>query len=207
TSSAGTLGGVARKTRESLIVCEAAGFDTIIIETVGVGQSEVAVNSMVDFFLLLMLAGAGDELQGIKRGIMEMADAIVITKADGDNVVKSQLAKNEFANALRLFPLSESRWIPQAETCSALMKDGIDKVWNLIIEHNNFTKNNGYLEKKRKEQAKFRMYDMIDEKLKGKFYGNSEVSKIFPQVEAELLAGRISSYMAAQKLIDAYKLQ
>ncbi len=130
--SAGSLGGVARKTKEIIILCEAAGFDTIIVETVGVGQSETAVHSMVDFFLLLMLAGAGDELQGIKRGIMEMADALVINKADGDNVKKAKLAQLEYKNALHLFPPSESGWIPTVNTCSSLNNKGIEEVWKVI---------------------------------------------------------------------------
>src|SRR6478752_8038629 len=128
-ASGDTLGGVARKTRETITLCEACGYDTIIIETVGVGQSETAVHSMVDFFLLLKISGAGDELQGIKRGIMEMADVIVITKADGDNIAKAKLAKTEFNRALHLFPAKKSGWMPRVTTCSALTKDGIDEVW------------------------------------------------------------------------------
>src|SRR6056297_2832095 len=142
--SGDSLGGVARKTRETIILCEAAGFDTLFIETVGVGQSETSVHSMVDFFLLLMLAGAGDELQGIKRGIMEMADAIIINKAEGDNRQKSLLAKREYENALHLFPPAESGWTPVVRTCSALEKQGIDKVWETIYEYLNFIKNNDY---------------------------------------------------------------
>src|SRR5664280_1126943 len=150
--STGTLGGVARKTRETIILCEAAGFDTILVETVGVGQSETAVHSMVDFFLLLMLAGAGDELQGIKRGIIEMADAIFINKADGDNISKANLAKSEYANALHLFPPPESGWIPIVATCSARTHDGITKVWDTIEDFSSFTTNNGFFEGRRMEQ-------------------------------------------------------
>ena len=148
--SAGSLGGVARKTRETIILCEAAGFDTIFIETVGVGQSETAVHSMVDFFLLLMLAGAGDELQGIKRGIMEMADMIAITKSDGDNIRKAQVAKVEYESALHLFPPSESGWIPRVATCSAKEKTGIVELWNSINEYVTFAESNGYFKSRRR---------------------------------------------------------
>jgi LAO/AO transport system kinase len=202
--SAGTLGGVARKTREIIILCEAAGFDTIIVETVGVGQSETAVNIMVDFFLLLMLAGAGDELQGIKRGIMEMADSIVINKADGGNIIQAESAKIEFQNALHLFPPASSGWIPQVETCSSVSKIGIDKVWKMISDYVAFTKQNGYFELRRKEQARHRMMEMINETLKDEFTANKEVSKLLPVIEKELLSQKISSYAAAQKLLDAY---
>jgi len=158
-ASGETLGGVARKTRETIILCEAAGFDTIIIETVGVGQSETAVHSMVDFFLLLKISGAGDELQGIKRGIMEMADAIVINKADGDNINRAKLAKTEFNRALHLFPAKKSGWIPTAATCSSYTKDGINDVWNTISDYFELVKNNHYFEEKRKDQNQFWMME------------------------------------------------
>lgn len=203
-ASAGTLGGVARKTRESIILCEAAGFDIIFVETVGVGQSETAVNIMVDFFLLLMLAGAGDELQGIKRGIMEMADAIVINKSDGDNIIKADAAKIEYQNALHLFPPAQSGWTPLVETCSSRTCFGIDRIWKMISDYVVFTKQNGYFDLKRQKQAKFRMIEMINETLKDEFYRNLEVSKILPAVEKELLSQKISSYSAAQKLLDVY---
>lgn len=202
--TAGTLGGVARKTRESIILCEAAGFDTIIVETVGVGQSETSVNIMVDFFLLLMLAGTGDELQGIKRGIMEMADAIVINKADGENLVRSASAKTEFENALHLFPPAVSGWRPLVEICSAKTNFGIDNVWNMINNYVSFTKQNGYFDAKRVDQANARMIEMINEILKEQFYHNAEVKKLFPEIEEELVAQKMSSYAAAQKLLDAY---
>jgi LAO/AO transport system kinase len=158
-ASGETLGGVARKTRETITLCEAAGFDTIIIETVGVGQSETAVHSMVDFFLLLKIAGAGDELQGIKRGIMEMADAIVINKADGDNIKNAQFAKVEFNRALHLFPAKKSGWIPTTATCSALTSEGIPEVWNTITEFLKITQTNSYFFEKRKEQNQFWMLE------------------------------------------------
>jgi len=200
----GTLGGVARKTRESIILCEAAGFDTIIVETVGVGQSETSVNIMVDFFLLLMLAGAGDELQGIKRGIMEMADAVVINKADGENILNTEIAKNELKNVLHFFRPSSSGWMPVAETCSAKTNTGIDKIWNLINDYISITKNNGYFFSKRQEQAKIRMFEMISETLTEKFYQNNNVSKFLPEIINELSQQKISSYSAGQKLLDIY---
>jgi LAO/AO transport system kinase len=202
--SAGTLGGVTRKTRESIILCEAAGFNVVFVETVGVGQSETAVNCMIDFFLLLMLAGAGDELQGIKRGIMEMADAIAINKADGDNVIQANTARIEYTNALHLFPPTESGWIPQVDICSSRTKEGIDRIWTIIMDYINFTRKQGYFEKKRQSQAKYRMYEMINETLKSDFYAAQYVSDQFAKVEEELLQQRISSYAAAQKLLDSY---
>ena len=148
-ASAGSLGGVARKTKETIILCEAAGFDTIFVETVGVGQSETAVASMVDFFLLLMLAGAGDELQGIKRGIMEMADMILINKAEGDNLQKAKLARTQYENALHLFPPAPSGWTPLVETCSALHHQGMETVWKMIEDYLKLVENNGYFDKNR----------------------------------------------------------
>src|SRR5690606_23572861 len=171
-ASGETLGGVARKTRESIILCEACGFDVVIIETVGVGQSETAVNSMVDFFLLLKISGAGDELQGIKRGIMEMADAIVINKADGDNIKKAKLAKTEFNRALHLFPIKKSGWMPTVSTCSAITKEGIDEVWKTISDYLKLTQSNTYFQEKRKEQNQYWMIETINEQLKNHFYNH-----------------------------------
>jgi LAO/AO transport system kinase len=170
--SAGSLGGVARKTRETIVLCEAAGFDVVFIETVGVGQSEIAVHSMVDFFLLLMLAGAGDELQGIKRGIMEMADAIAITKADSSNIDKASRAKAEYQSALHLFPKSESGWNPVVLTCSAHNNQGIDTIWETINNYRNVVSDNGFFDSRRKHQAKYWMQESIDEQLKKNFYKN-----------------------------------
>lgn len=202
--SAGSLGGVARKTRESIILCEAAGFDIIFVETVGVGQSEIAVHSMVDFFLLLMLAGAGDELQGIKRGIMEMADAIVINKADGDNVKNATRAQSEYKNALHLFPPTESGWVPTVGTCSALSKKGIENVWETIRSYADFTKENGFFNLKRRNQGELIMFETINETLKTDFYQDSEIKKSLPAIIKELLSDKISSYVAAQKMMDIY---
>ena len=153
--SAGSLGGVARKTRETIVLCEAAGFDKIFVETVGVGQSETAVHSMVDFFLLIQLAGTGDELQGIKRGIMEMADGIIINKADGNNIEKAKLAANQFRNALHLFPAPESGWTPQVLTYSGFYNIGVKEVWDMVYNYIDFVKNNGYFEYRRNEQSKY----------------------------------------------------
>ncbi len=202
--SAGSLGGVARKTRETIILCEAAGFDTIFIETVGVGQSETMVHSMVDFFLLLMLAGAGDELQGIKRGIMEMADAITINKADGDNINRAEMARVQYMNALHLFPPTESGWEPKVLTCSAIKKNGIDDVWKTINEYISKTNNDGFFQHKRNEQSKFWMYETINDQLKSDFYNNPEIKQLISKMEEDVLNERLSSFVAAKELLDTY---
>lgn len=202
--ASGTLGGVARKTRETIILCEAAGFDTILVETVGVGQSETAVHSMVDFFLLLMLAGAGDELQGIKRGIMEMADLIAITKADGTNILIADGAKVLYRNALRMFPPNQSGWRPKVVTCSAKMNTGIGELWEIIMEYIEFTTKSGYFDEQRKEQAIIRMHNTINEYLHSSFYNNDAVKNIKPEIESQLTGGSITSYRAALKLLDKY---
>ncbi len=176
-ASGKSLGGVARKTRESIILCEAAGFDVIIIETVGVGQSETTVHSMVDFFLLLKLAGAGDELQGIKRGIIEMADAIAINKADGDNLKRAKLAKVEFNRALHLYPAKDSNWQPKVTLCSALQNEGIDTIWNIVLEYIETTTQNNYFSNKRKEQNKFWLIQTIEEQLKSDFFNRPDIKK------------------------------
>jgi LAO/AO transport system kinase len=202
--SSGSLGGVARKTRESVILCEAAGFDVVFIETVGVGQSETAVHSMVDFFLLIQIAGAGDELQGIKRGIMEMADGIVINKADGSNIKKAEMAANEFRNALHLFPLSASGWSPMVLTCSAYHKIDIDKVWDMVQNHFSFAQKNQYFHLRRREQAKFWMYETINNQLRENFYQNKEIQKELFKLEKEVLNEKTSSFIAARMLLDKY---
>ncbi|HOP04109.1 MAG TPA: methylmalonyl Co-A mutase-associated GTPase MeaB [Tenuifilaceae bacterium] len=203
--SAGSLGGVARKTRETIILCEAAGFNTIFIETVGVGQSETAVHSMVDFFLLLMLAGAGDELQGIKRGIMEMADLIAITKADGENVQKASAAKVQYESALHLFPPAESGWAPRVRTCSSVTKEGIQEVWNQINDYVGYTKSSGYFTARRLSQSKYWMYQSINETLRDQFYTNKQIAEHLEQLEKDVLLGKISSFAAAKKIIDFSK--
>jgi LAO/AO transport system kinase len=202
--SAGTLGGVARKTRESIILCEAAGFDTILVETVGVGQSETAVRAMVDFFLLLMLTGSGDEIQGIKRGIIEMADAIAITKADGVNRIPAENARVMFQNALYLFPVTRSGWKPLALTCSAIRNTGINEIWKIIEDYASFTKKTGYFEEMRKQQAVIRMHDMVSEYLKASFYDHEDVKSLVPELETELYKGTMTSYKAALSLLNKY---
>lgn len=203
-ASGETLGGVARKTRETIILCEAAGFDTIIIETVGVGQSETAVHSMVDFFLLLQISGAGDELQGIKRGIMEMADAIVINKADGDNIRRAKLAKTEFGRALHLFPMKPSGWMPTVETCSAITSVGIDAVWNTISDYLELTKSNAYFSEKRQEQNQYWMLETINEQLKNNFYNDEAIQKLLNQNKEAVQNNEISPFAAAKFLIEKY---
>lgn len=202
--SAGSLGGVACKTRETIILCEAAGFDKIFVETVGVGQSETACHSMVDFFLLIQLAGTGDELQGIKRGIMEMADGIIINKCDGNNVEKCKLAATQFRNALHLFPMPESGWLPQVLTYSGFYGYGIEEVWNMVYEYIDFVKKNGYFEYRRAEQAKFWMYESINENLRNSFYNNPTIKDLLQAAERSVLEGRKTSFVAAKQLLDSY---
>lgn len=202
--SAGSLGGVARKTRETIVLCEAAGFDTIFVETVGVGQSETAVHSMVDFFLLIQITGGGDELQGIKRGIMEMADGIVINKADGDNIPKAQVTQTQYRNALHLFPLSESGWKPPVLTYSAKTGDGVAAVMDMVYEYMAFTKQNNYFNHKRALQARYWMYESINEQLRNHFYHDKHIQALMEKKEAQVLNDEISSFAAAQALLDDY---
>lgn len=204
-ASAGTLGGVARKTRETIVLCEASGFDIIFVETVGVGQSETAVHSMVDFFLLLMLAGAGDELQGIKRGIMEMADAIVINKADGDNVRKAELAMRQYQNALHLFPPQASGWIPRVTTCSSTEQNGIGGVWEMIGEYLELARPSGYFESRRKEQAVQTLRSTIEETLRLQFYADPVVRSQYESLAKDIAEGRTSPYLAARQLLENYR--
>lgn len=202
--SAGSLGGVARKTRETIVLCEAAGFDKIFVETVGVGQSETAVHSMVDFFLLIQLAGTGDELQGIKRGIMEMADGIVINKADGDNIDRARLAQAQFRNALHLFPLPPSGWTPEVLTYSGYYEIGIPEVWNMIYRYFDFVKKNGYFEEKRRQQEKYWMYESINEHLKAHFYNNPVIEEMLAAKQKLVLEAKQSSFMAAADVLNYY---
>lgn len=202
--SAGSLGGVARKTRETIVLCEAAGFDTIFIETVGVGQSETAVHSMVDFFLLIQISGAGDELQGIKRGIMEMADAIAVNKADGNNKQRAELAATQFRGALHLFPPTASGWEPKVTTCSALTSEGVPEVWEMISDYVKMTQSSRYFDLRRSEQAKYWMYETINEKLRDRFYKNKEIKVKLADAETAVLNDTVSSFVAAHQLLDAY---
>jgi LAO/AO transport system kinase len=200
-ASGESLGGVARKTRETIILCEAAGYDTIIIETVGVGQSEIAVHSMTDFFLLMKLAGAGDELQGIKRGIMEMADAIVINKADGDNLKAAKLAQGEFNRALHLYPSKESGWSPKTLLCSAIKNEGIGEIWKLIGNYIQETTKNGYFQIKRKEQNKFWLLQTIENNLKSNFFQNPAVKKALDKQLKLLEENATTPFEAAEELL------
>ncbi|MDR1555615.1 MAG: methylmalonyl Co-A mutase-associated GTPase MeaB [Tannerellaceae bacterium] len=202
--AAGSLGGVARKTRETIVLCEAAGFDTVFVETVGVGQSETAVHSMVDFFLLIQLAGTGDELQGIKRGIMEMADGIIINKADGDNLEKARLAASQFRSALHLFPLADSGWVPQVLTYSGYYKSGIREIWKMIDEYTAFTRQNGYFDHRRNEQSKYWMYESINETLRNTFYNNPAVAAMLKTTEQQVLNNEISSFVAAKRMMELF---
>lgn len=202
--SAGSLGGVARKTRETIVLCEAAGFNNIFVETVGVGQSETAVHSMVDFFLLLQLAGTGDELQGIKRGIMEMADGIVINKADGDNIHRAQLAQAQFRSALHLFPPTASGWQPEVLTYSGYYELGIAEVWDMIDRYFAFVTENGYFTQRRLQQARYWMYETVDEQLRRHFYDNPQVSALLNEKEQRVLDNLQSSFTAARDVLDLY---
>ena len=205
-SASGTsLGGVAKKTRESIILCEAAGFDVILIETVGVGQSETTVHSMTDFFLLLKLAGAGDELQGIKRGIIEMADAIVINKADGDNIKQAREAKLEFNRALQLYPAKENGWKPKVSLSSALEHTGIDNVWELIKEFEKQGKENGFFLKNRKEQNKFWLLQTINEHLKNRFYQNPLMKKELETQLKDIEENKVTAFAAADHLLEKFE--
>ncbi len=202
--SAGSLGGVARKTREAMLVCEAAGFDVIFVETVGVGQSETMVHSMVDFFLLLMLAGAGDSLQGIKRGIMELADAVVINKADGDNLQPARNARSEYEMALHLMKYPAPDWTPPVLTCSALTREGIDAVWDTVQRFRDCMADNGWMEKKRREQALDWMQESIAQSLQDRFRAHPGVSAMLPQLKREVAAGTLPPLLAAQRLLEAF---
>ena len=199
--TSGTLGGVARKTRETMIVCEAAGYDVVLVETVGVGQSESTVASMVDFFLVLMLAGAGDELQGIKKGILELADAIAINKADGNNIEKALDAKTEYESALSLLRPETPIWKVPVLTCSALTMDGLDMLWHTIQDHHEKYKTAGELTRKRQRQAIDWMWHLVEEGLKGKFYSNPLIKAKLPEMTAAVQNGTTSPTAAAHDLL------
>ena len=205
--SGDSLGGVARKTRESVILCEAAGFDVILIETVGVGQSETAVHSMVDFFLLLKLAGAGDELQGIKRGIMEMADAVVINKAEGPNLKRALRAKTDFERALHLYPPKENGWIPKVTTCSALENTGIEEIWEVIQSYITMTRKNSSFNKHRSEQNNYWFLQTVNDLLSHNFYKDPRIKTRLRSLTKEVEENRISPFRAAEVLLEEYQQQ
>lgn len=204
-ASSGFLGGVNRATRETIILCEAAGYDVILIETVGVGQSEVLVHSMVDFFLLLGLAGAGDELQGIKKGIMEMADAIAITKADGDNILKAEIAKKEKESALHYSYLYNPDWNTPVTTCSSLEGTGIEEIWQIIINYIDIMKKNENFFSKRKQQLNDWLNTSIVQMLENQFYTDEKISNIFENIRNEVQNSRITPINAAEKLIEIFR--
>src|SRR5215470_14204100 len=199
--SAGSFGGVTRRTREALLVCEAAGYDVVLVETVGVGQSEFAVAAMVDFFLVLLLAGAGDELQGIKKGILELADALAINKADGDNVRRAELAAAEYRSALHLFRHTNPSWEPPVLTVSALEARGMDKVWKIIEDHRARLSASGELERKRREQQRTWFWTMIEDGLKGHFLGRDDVRRLLPELEAAVEGATLTPTQAARRLL------
>ena len=202
--SGGSLGGVARRTRETLLLCEAAGFQNVLVETVGVGQSETVVRAMVDFFLLLMLPGAGDELQGMKRGIIELTDLIAINKADGNDRTRAQVARREYENALHLLPASATGWVPRVVTCSAQAREGISEVWEVVLEHNLWLRQQGLLETVRREQVRRWMDEMIRAELLRRFRSHPLVRERWPQIEREVVEGRLSSFRAVEQLLDFY---
>jgi LAO/AO transport system kinase len=200
-ASRNSLGGVARNTREAIILCEAAGYNVILIETVGVGQSETVVHSMTDFFLLLKLAGAGDELQGIKRGIIEMADSIVINKADGNNITAAQLAKTEFNRALHLYPDKGNDWTPKTLTCSALHNEGVSEIWELIQKYNSITKENGYFQQKRNDQNRYWLLQTIESTLKSDFYNHQKIKEELKKQLILISENKTSPFEAANYLL------
>jgi LAO/AO transport system kinase len=199
--SGGSLGGVARRTREAILVCEAAGYDVVLVETVGVGQSEFAVASMVDFFLVLMLAGAGDELQGIKKGILEIADTLAINKADGDNVEHATQAAAQYRSALNLFRHASPTWDPPVVTVSALAAKGMDTIWSIIQDHHTRLSAVGELQRKRREQQQTWFWSMIDDGLKQHFLARDDVRRQLPEMEAAVASARLTPTEAARRLL------
>ncbi len=199
-----SLGGVARKTREAIVLCEAAGHDVVLVETVGVGQSETAVHSMVDFFLLLLLPGAGDELQGIKRGIVEMADLIAVNKADKDKLKAAQQARRAYKNALHLYPPKSSGWIPQVLTCSALEARGITEIWQTIEDHKTQVQDSDFWLENRRRQATFWLYEAIKNDLSNSFFSNKKIKNTLSRIETDVAAGRLSPFKGAEELMRLF---
>jgi len=199
-----SLGGVARKTREAIVLCEAAGYDVVLVETVGVGQSETAVHSMVDFFLLLLLPGAGDELQGIKRGIVEMADLIAVNKADKDKLKAAQQARRAYKNALHLYPPKSSGWIPEVLTCSALEGSGITEVWQTIEDHKTQLQDSDFWSENRQQQATFWLYEAIKNDLSHAFFSNKNIKNALSRIETDVAAGKLSPFKGAEELMRLF---
>jgi LAO/AO transport system kinase len=202
--SRGSLGGVAQRTREAMLLCEAAGFENILVETVGVGQSETAVLAMVDFFLLITLAGAGDELQGMKRGVMELADIVAVNKADGTNLRAAEKARSEAQNALHYFPGSQSGWTPRAITCSAQTGNGIPALWNSVLEYTVMTKANGWFSAARRNQTQRWMHEIIQQGLRQRFESHPAISNRMKELEKDVFEGRTTSFRAARELLETY---
>jgi LAO/AO transport system kinase len=202
--SGGSLGGVARKTRESIVVCEAAGFDVVLVETVGVGQSETVVAGMVDFFLVLMIAGAGDELQGIKRGILELADLVAVNKSDGDNVAKAQAARREYATALHYMRRRTPSWTPPVVACSSLTGDGLETLWGHILAHRETLEQSGELSARRQQQQVDWTWQMVDQHVLDRFRRHPAVVEIAANIERAIRAQRMTPTMAAKALLEAF---
>ncbi|HEX7503974.1 MAG TPA: methylmalonyl Co-A mutase-associated GTPase MeaB [Syntrophales bacterium] len=200
--SSGTLGGVARKTRETMMICEAAGYDVIMVETVGVGQSEVAVASMVDFFLVLMIAGAGDELQGIKKGILELADAITVNKADGDNIDRAKMARQQYETAMHLLSPPSLDWSTPVMLCSSLTGTGLAEIWDMVLKHRKIMEEKGELERKRHEQSRLWMWALVKEGIEEWFYKNAQVVSLLPLIEKEVVSGKITATSAAARILS-----
>ncbi len=200
-----TLGGVTSKSRETITICEAAGYDVILIETVGVGQNEISVRAMVDFFLLLMIPGAGDELQGIKRGVVEIADALLINKADGDNKIRADIAKTEYSTALHYLQPKIEGWSTPVETCSAINSKGIEEFWNQVLDFATLTKKSGYFESNRTKQSKQWFYSLIEEKLKYNFFNDNQIAELLPNFEKNITNNELFILEAVEKLFENYK--
>ncbi|WNF35835.1 methylmalonyl Co-A mutase-associated GTPase MeaB [Bacillaceae bacterium IKA-2] len=204
TPTGGTLGGVARKSRETILLCEAAGYDVIIVETVGVGQSETTVRSMVDFFLVLMLTGAGDELQGMKKGVLEQADAILINKADGENKMRALVTKEEYNQILHYLPKATRGWETKAYTCSALNGDGIDAIWEVVENYFDYTKQATIFEERRKDQQFLWLNETVQSQLLNRFYEHAKIKENLPEYKRAIEAGTLTVTLAAQKLLEEY---
>jgi LAO/AO transport system kinase len=198
----GTLGGVTRKSRETILLCEAAGFEVVIVETVGVGQSETTVRSMVDFFLVLMLAGAGDELQGIKKGIIELADALVVTKADGENKIRAEAARVELSRVLHFLTPISPEWKPVVRTCSSVEQNGIAEVWKIVEDFCEIGRKSGSLQRRRRNQVIGWMYELLQQELWRTFEANPEVNEALQDIEREVLESRLSPAAAVRRLLD-----
>jgi LAO/AO transport system kinase len=200
--SSGTLGGVARKTRETMMICEAAGYDVIMVETVGVGQSEVAVASMVDFFLVLMIAGAGDELQGIKKGVLELADAITVNKADGDNIDRAKMARQQYSTAMHLLSPPSPDWSTPVLMCSSLNGTGLAEIWDMVLKHRKIMQEKGELDRKRHEQSRLWMWALVKEGMEEWFYKNAQVVSLLPLIEKEVVSGKITATSGAARILS-----